>query len=125
MSKTIDPTNCKRNRDINAIANPDNVMESVAEAKTRATYVNTQQALSIQIGLIEINIPQPPTQIQVENSTAVGIDNNKIKKNLNQYIGVSIGYRTTHNKENPKYTGGQKKLTSDTTIQNTLYLRTI
>ena len=48
-------------------------MASAAEAEHGALFLNGQAAVQIRTTLIEMHHPQPPTLIQVENSTAVGI----------------------------------------------------
>ena len=52
-----------------------NIMASAAEAKYGALLLNGQSAVPIRTTLIEMHHPQPPTPIQVDNSTAVGIAN--------------------------------------------------
>ena len=53
-------------------------MASAAEAEYGALFLNGQAAVPIRTKLIEVNHPQPPTPIHVENSTAVGIANKSI-----------------------------------------------
>ena len=55
-------------------------MASAAEAEYGALFLNGQAAVPIRTTLIEMHHPQPPTPIQVDNSTAVGIANNSIKQ---------------------------------------------
>ena len=62
-----------------------NIMVSAAEAEYGALFLNGQAAVPIRTTLIEMYHPQPPTSIQVENSTAVGIANKSIKKTLQGY----------------------------------------
>ena len=57
-----------------------NIMASAAEAEYGALFLNVQAAFPIRTTLIEMHHPQPPTLIQVENSTAVGIANKSIKQ---------------------------------------------
>jgi len=57
-----------------------NVMASAAEAEYGALFVNGQQAVPIRTTLEEMNHPQPPTPIQVDNSTAVGIATQALKQ---------------------------------------------
>ena len=54
-------------------------MGSAAESEIGSTYINTQEALTIQTYLIDMNNPQQPNPIKVDNSTAVGFSN-KINK---------------------------------------------
>ena len=55
-------------------------MASAAEAEYVSLFLNGQAAVPIRTTLIEIHHPQPPTLIQVDNSTAVGIANKSIKQ---------------------------------------------
>ena len=55
-------------------------MASAAEAEYGALFLNGQAAVPIRTTLIEMHHPQPPTPIQVDNSTAVGISNKSIKQ---------------------------------------------
>ena len=58
------------------------VMASSAEAHLGSIFVNSQDASPIRTTLIEMNHPQPPMPIQVDNSTAVGISNEAIKQRM-------------------------------------------
>ena len=55
-------------------------MASASEAEYGALFLNGQAAVRIITTLIETHHPQPPTLIQVENFTAVGISNKSIKQ---------------------------------------------
>ena len=57
-----------------------NIMASAAEAEYGSLLLNGQAALPIRTTLIEMNHTHPPTLIQVDNSTSVGIANKSIKK---------------------------------------------
>ena len=61
-----------------------NIMSSVAEAKLGALFLNAEEAVPIRTTLIEMNWPQPPTPIQVDNSTAVVIANQTIKQKMSK-----------------------------------------
>ena len=56
-------------------------MASAAESEYGALFLNGQAAVLIRTTLIKMNHPHPPTPIQVDNSTAVGISNKNIKQN--------------------------------------------
>jgi len=56
-----------------------NVVGSAAEAEIAGTYVNATEAVPIVVTLEELGHIQPPTPIQVDNSTAFGFANKKIK----------------------------------------------
>ena len=71
-----------------------NIMASAAEAEYGVLFLNGQAAVPVRTTLIEMHHPQPLTLIQVDNSTAVGIANKSIKKNIPRlWICVFIGYR--------------------------------
>jgi hypothetical protein len=55
------------------------VMSSAAEAKLGALYINTREVIPLQHLLIKMGHPQPPTPIQTDNSTALGVVNNTIQ----------------------------------------------
>ena len=57
-------------------------MSSAAEAELGDLFLNAKEAVPIRTTLIEMNWPQPPTPIQVGNSTAVGIANQTIKQKI-------------------------------------------
>ena len=56
------------------------VMSSTAEAEIGATFLNDKDALPILTTLKELGHPQPPTRMQVDNTTEVGFVNNTIKQ---------------------------------------------
>ncbi len=60
------------------------VAASAAEVELGALFLNTQEAKVLRLILIEINHPQPPTPIHIDNTTAVGIVNNTIKRQRSQ-----------------------------------------
>ena len=63
-------------------------MSSAAEAELGALFLNAQEAAPIRTTLIEMNWPQPPTPIQVDNSTAVGISNQNIKQKMSKVMDM-------------------------------------
>jgi hypothetical protein len=56
------------------------VAASAAEAELGALFLNVQEAKVLQLILTELGHPQPPTPIQIDNITTVGIFNNMIKQ---------------------------------------------
>ena len=54
------------------------VMSSAAEAKLGALYINEREAVPCRTVLHEMGHPQPPTPIQTNNSTALGVVTNNI-----------------------------------------------
>jgi hypothetical protein len=57
-----------------------NVMGSAAEAEVGALYDNLREGVPLRITLREMGHPQPPTPVQVDNSTANGFANKQIKQ---------------------------------------------
>ena len=55
-------------------------MASAAEAKLGDLFLNIQEAVPIRITLEEMGNFQPPTPVQVDNSTALGIATRTIKQ---------------------------------------------
>jgi hypothetical protein len=56
------------------------VAASAAEAELGALFLNTMEAKVLRITLAEMGHPQPPTPINCDNSTAVGIANDTVKR---------------------------------------------
>ncbi len=50
-----------------------------AEAELGALFLNAQEAKIMQLILIELGHPQPPTPIHINNTTTVGTVNNTVK----------------------------------------------
>ena len=59
-------------------------MASAAEAKYGALFLNCQAAVPIRKTLTEMGHPQPPTPIQVDNDTAIGTANKRIRQNMSK-----------------------------------------
>ena len=55
------------------------VMSSAMEAEVAAAFLATREAIPIRIALEEMGHKQPPTPLQVDNTTAVGFCNEGIK----------------------------------------------
>ncbi len=56
------------------------VAASAAEAELGALFLNTHEAKVIRLTIHELGHKQPPTPIHIDNTTAVGIVNNTIKR---------------------------------------------
>ena len=63
-------------------------MASAAEAEYGALFLNGKAGVPIRTTLIEMGHPQPPTPIQVDNSTAVGIANRSIKQKMSKAMDM-------------------------------------
>ena len=55
------------------------VMSSAAEAELGGLYINSREAVPMRHLLTEMGHPQPPTPIQTDNSTALGVVKNTIQ----------------------------------------------
>jgi hypothetical protein len=68
------------------------IMSSTAEAKLEALYINARVAVSQQQTLEEMDNKQPPTLMQTDNTTALGIVNNNIQsRHTKEWTCNSIG----------------------------------
>ena len=65
-----------------------NIIALAEEAEYGALFLNGQAAVPIRTTLIEMHYPQPPTPIQVDNSTAEGISNKSIKQKRSKTIDM-------------------------------------
>ena len=53
-------------------------MSSAADAKLRALFINCRKAIPARYTLLEMGHPQPPTPMQTDNTTALGVVTNNI-----------------------------------------------
>jgi hypothetical protein len=58
------------------------VMTSAAEAEIGALYINCREAVPARHTLEYMGHPQPPTPMQTDNTTALGVVNNNVMKKL-------------------------------------------
>jgi hypothetical protein len=58
------------------------VMSSAAEAELGALFINSQEAVPQRQLLEEMGHPQPPTPMQIDNTTALGVVQNNVLKKL-------------------------------------------
>ena len=63
-------------------------MGSAPEAEIGASYMAAQDCIPIGMRLEGIGHPQPPTPIQVRNTSAVGFTNKKMKWNRSKAIDM-------------------------------------
>jgi hypothetical protein len=56
------------------------IMSSAAEAECGALFNNTKEAVPLRISLEEMGHTQPPTPVEVDNSTTVGFANKSMKQ---------------------------------------------
>jgi hypothetical protein len=65
-----------------------NIMASAAESEIASSFMNGQEAVPIRTTLEEMGHPQPPTPVQVDNSTAEGFANKTIKQKRSKAIDM-------------------------------------
>ena len=65
-----------------------NIIHSAAETEIASTFENAKEILPLRRGLKFINYPQPPTPMQVENTTAVDFVNKNLKHKRSKAIDV-------------------------------------
>ena len=70
------------------------VVTSAAEAELGALFLNMKEAKTIRLALEEMGHPQPPTPIHVDNSTAVGIANDSVKKQRSRSMEMRFFWTT-------------------------------
>ena len=68
------------------------VAASAAEAELGALFMNIKEGRIIRLTLAEMGHPQPPTPIHVDNTTAVGIANDTIKKQRSRSFEMRYFY---------------------------------
>ena len=64
------------------------VMSSASEAKLGSLFHNGKEVYLLRLALKEVGHAQPPTPIQTDNSTAVGIANNAIKQHCSKAMDM-------------------------------------
>ena len=64
------------------------VAASAAEAKLGSLFLNAMDAKIIRLTLDELGHQQPATPVHVENTTAVGIVNNSIKRQRSRVMNM-------------------------------------
>ena len=87
----ITPADAKINGAIHIISKIiKRVVGSVAEAEIGAGYLNGQDGVPIRITLIEMGHPQPPTPLQVDNTTARSFANGTMKQKRSKSIDMNF-----------------------------------
>ena len=89
------------------------VAASAAEAELGALFLNAIDAKIIRLTLEELGHPQPPTPIHVDNTTAVGIVNNTIKRQRSRAMNMRYFWLLCHEAQRilkVRYHPGQENL---------------
>ena len=63
-------------------------VSSAVKSKTAGLFTNMKEATALRTILEKMGHPQPPTPVQVDNSTAAGIANNTIKQRRSKAIDM-------------------------------------
>jgi hypothetical protein len=77
-----------------------NVLASAAESECGALHLNAKEACEIRTALHEMGHPQPPTPIQVDNSTAAGIANQSVKQKRSKAMDMRFYWIQDRIKQN-------------------------
>ena len=72
------------------------VAASAAEAERGALFLNAMDAKILRLTLMEMGHPQSPTPIHVDNTTAVGIVNNTIKRQRSRAMNMRYFWLLCH-----------------------------
>ncbi len=89
------------------------VVASVAEAELGALYHNCQTRIIFQLTLAEMRHPQPQTPVHCNNTTAVGITNNTIKRQRSRSMDMRffwMGDKVAQEMYKLRWHPGQKNL---------------
>ncbi len=90
LSNSADPAN---NRAIINIAQLIRaIMSSAAEAELEALYINAREAIPQRHTLKEMGHKQPPTPMQTNNTTAVGVVNSNIQPRRTKAMGMRFNW---------------------------------
>ena len=93
--ETTDPPNGPILNTMGILAN---VMSAASEAEAAALFTNKKEGVIQRIALEEMQWPQPPTPITVDNSTAAGLGRDTIKANKSgPWTCTSTGSKTGPN----------------------------
>ena len=94
-------------------------MASAAEAKLRALLLNCKEAVPIRITLEEMGHSQPPTSVQVDNLTALGIPTGTIKQRKSKAMDARFYWIRDRRKKKSTYIGNPVQQTGEIISQNT------
>eukprot|EP00804_Cyclotella_cryptica_P027522 CCRYP_007476-RA/>CCRYP_007476-RA protein AED:0.26 eAED:0.26 QI:0/0/0/1/1/1/4/0/582 len=84
------------------------VMSSAAEAELGALYINAREVIPLRHLLLEMGHPQPPTPIQTDNSTALGVVTNTIQPKRTKAMDMRFHWlRCRINQKHFRHTGAR------------------
>ena len=99
------------------------VMSSATEAEMAALFLVAKECVYIRLVLEEMGHKQPATPIHCDNSTAVGIANNTVKKQRSRSMEMRFfGLQIKSSKNCSKYCGTQEQKILQIISQNILML---
>ena len=100
-----------------------NIMASVAEVEYGTIVINAQTYVPIRTTLNEMGWKKGPTDIQVDNSTAVGISTKEFRqRNQSQWICDSIVSTTDLDRDDFEFSRDQAQKTWGAIIPNIIQL---
>ena len=67
-----------------------NIVASTAESEFVTIFLNVQDEVPISTTLEKMKWPQPPTPVQVDNSTGTGISGRKIKQKISKAFDMTF-----------------------------------
>jgi hypothetical protein len=82
------------------------VMSSAVEAELGALYINAREAVPQCCTLEEMGHKQPPTPMQTNNTTAVGVVNNNIQPKCTKAMDMRFHWLRCHETQNQFYFSG-------------------
>ncbi len=96
-SNVDDPPNNEAELNISKILKA--VMSSAAKAELGALYINAREAIPMQHLLEEMGHKQPPTPIQTDNSTALGVVTNNIQPRRTKAMDMRFHWLQCHDSQ--------------------------
>ena len=95
------------------------------KAELGALYINAREAVPARRLFKEMGHPQPPTPMQTDNSTALGVVTNitSSPSKLRQWTCGSIGFGTEKPENSLDFTGAQESPTGQTITRSITVLR--
>ena len=90
-SNDSDPSKATKNGAIHILCKIlQNVIASAAETEIASAFENVKEAIPMWNALVFLDHPQPPTPLQVDNTTAVNFANNELKQKRSKAIGMQF-----------------------------------
>ena len=88
-----DPSNPPNGPILNTTGVLANIMSAASEAEAAALFTNMKEGVIQRIALEEMQWPQPPTPITVDNSTVAGLARDTIKANKSRAMDMRLPWK--------------------------------